>query len=545
MKKILSYGMSLAMMAAVSFSATSCIDETVPTNGFTENQVHSSQKALESLLWGMPSALNNFSLFGSGYGFDWGYGSLMHIRDRETGDCTRTASGYDWYSSYEYNQNMGENMLLTQFLWNSYWKFVQPVNEMIKAVPDVENVTDDVKGFKGAGYAFRAMLYLDMARQWEYLPTDVTSNINADGNDVLNLTVPIVDENATEESTRNNPRATRQQMAEFIESDLKHAEELIPYLSSSDKTLPHLDCVYGLYARLYMWLAGEDPQYYQKAYEYADKAIAESGLSPMTEDDCRSKTSGFNDISKWMWGSQFVKENDAVQNGILNWTSWMSNETTYGYAMAEPILKMDALMYSQISKTDWRKQMYAPGKFSSKTAAWYNTNCIDLQNEKMTYGDWDLGTSTKFRPSNGNVSDVNIGAASAYPLMRVEEMYFIKIEAEAHINANQGKQMLEDFMLDYRDPDYECAATSQDDIIKEIVFQKRVELWGEGQSFFDIKRLNYSVDRTYRGSNHAQSAQFATNGRPAWMNWVIVLTEQNNNKALVGWNNPDPTGKYK
>ena len=28
------------------------------------------------------------------------------------------------------------------------------------------------------------------------------------------------------------------------------------------------------------------------------------------------------------------------------------------------------------------------------------------------------------------------------------------------------------------------------------------------------------------------------------MNYVIVLTEENNNPATQGFNNPDPTGKY-
>ena len=412
------------MMATVSFSATSCIEETVPTNGFTEEQIKGSEKATEALLWGMPAKLNDINMFGGSYGFDWGNGSIMHIRDRQSGDCTRPfAGGYDWFARYEYNLNMGENSLYTQYLWNSYYKYVQSANEMIKAVPDEANVSDAVKGMKGAGYAYRAMLYLDMARCWEYLPTDVTSNINADGNDVLHLTVPIIDENSTEESIKNNPRVTREKMAEFILGDLKKAEELIPNLEPSSRTLPHLDCVYGLLARYYMWL--ED---YPKAYEYASKAIKETNTTPITEDQALSKTSGFNDLSKWMWGIQQVKENSSVQSGILNWTGWMSPETTFGYA-------------------------------------------------------------------------------------------------------NAG-------------PSYKCSATSQADIIKEIVLQKRIELWGEGQSFFDIKRLDYAVNNAYKGNNHPTSGQLTTTRRPAWMNWVIVLTEQNNNAALVGWNNPDPTGKY-
>ena len=539
MKKILSYGMSLAMMATVSFSATSCIEETVPTNGFTEEHIKGSEKATEALLWGMPAKLNDINLFGDSRGFDWGYGSIMHIRDRQSGDCTRPyAGGYDWFARYEYNLYMGENSIFTQYLWNSYYKYVQSANEMIKAVPDEANVSDAVKGMKGAGYAFRAMLYLDMARCWEYLPTDATSNINADGNDVLHLTVPIIDENSTEESIKNNPRVTREKMAEFILGDLKKAEELIPNLEPSSRTLPHLDCVYGLLARYYMWL--ED---YPKAYEYASKAINETNTTPITEDQGLSKTSGFNDLSKWMWGIQQVKENSSVQSGILNWTGWMSPETTFGYANAGPYAIIDSKLYSSISKTDWRKNLYSPGTLD-KNYEWYQTYAADLENMNITYDKWPACVAIKFRPANGAVGDPNIGAASAYPLMRVEEMYFIKIEAAAHSNAEEGKEELVDFMKEYRDPSYKCTATSQADIIKEIVLQKRIELWGEGQSFFDIKRLDYAVNNAYNGTNHPTSGQLTTTRRPAWMNWVIVLTEQNNNAALVGWNNPDPTGKY-
>lgn len=539
MKKILSYGMSLAMMATVSFSATSCIEETVPTNGFTEEQIKGSEKATEALLWGMPAKLNDINMFGDSRGFDWGYGSIMHIRDRQSGDCTRPyAGGYDWFARYEYNLYMGENSIFTQYLWNSYYKYVQSANEMIKAVPDEANVSDAVKGMKGAGYAFRAMLYLDMARCWEYLPTDATSNINADGNDVLHLTVPIIDENSTEESIKNNPRVTREKMAEFILGDLKKAEELIPNLEPSSRTLPHLDCVYGLLARYYMWL--ED---YPKAYEYASKAINETNTTPITEDQGLSKTSGFNDLSKWMWGIQQVKENSSVQSGILNWTGWMSPETTFGYANAGPYAIIDSKLYSSISKTDWRKKLYSPGTLD-KNYEWYQTYAADLENMNISYDKWPSCVAIKFRPANGAVGDPNIGAASAYPLMRVEEMYFIKIEAAAHSDAEEGKEELVDFMKEYRDPSYKCTATSQADIIKEIVLQKRIELWGEGQSFFDIKRLDYAVNNAYKGTNHPTSGQLVTTRRPAWMNWVIVLTEQNNNAALVGWNNPDPTGKY-
>ena len=151
----------------------------------------------------------------------------------------------------------------------------------------------------------------------------------------------------------------------------------------------------------------------------------------------------------------------------------------------------------------------------------------------------------KFRPGSGNMSDPAVGAVVAYPLMRVEEMYFIEAEAVAHTNAAQGKALLEKFMKTYRYATYASAATSPAAVEEEIIFQKRVELWGEGQSFFDIKRLNYSTTRWYDGTNFQPGLDtFNTNGRAAWMNFCIVRQEINNNKALEGFNNPDPSDLY-
>jgi hypothetical protein len=153
-------------------------------------------------------------------------------------------------------------------------------------------------------------------------------------------------------------------------------------------------------------------------------------------------------------------------------------------------------------------------------------------------------TMVKFRPGNGNADDYMTGSSTAYPIMRVEEMYFIEAEAAAHQNAAQGQQLINDFMKNYRDPNYNTTK-SGDDLIEEIVFQKRVELVGEGQSFFDIKRLNLPVTRGYAGTNFVATARFNTTTRPAWMNLVMVRTEKNNNPAVDGWNNPDPSDCYK
>jgi tetratricopeptide (TPR) repeat protein len=529
-RKLISYIVGICFSSTVLF--TGCIDETVPTNTVTSDQLASSAKATEALLWAMTAFANKIQVLTSDH-YDWGYGSIMHVRDVMTEEMAVISSGYNWYNSWEQNTTMGEGYLRTQFFWNYYSKFIQTSNNMISAL-DPESATELQRGYLGAGHAFRAFQYLDMAQMFEFLENDATSPINAAGNNVLNLTVPIVKETLTEDEARNNPRATRQQMYEFILSDLDKAEEYLENFARPSKTLPNLAVVYGLKARLYMWVGD-----YANAQINARRAIDNGNYAPTTREQWLNKTTGFNDLStpSWMWGSQMQAEDDVVKSGILNWTSWMSNETTFGYASAGPYLMIDARIYNLISNDDFRK------------LSWKAPEGHPLAG-KTPFIDAEIGaglpdySSIKFRPANGDMNEYKVGASSAYPLMRIEEMYFIEAEAAAHQNAAQGKALLEEFMKTYRYNKYVCQAADVEGVVNEIFLQKRVEFWGEGLSFFDYKRLNKPVTRGYTGTNHSDAARFNTTTRPAWMNFCIVQTEKNNNQALKDYENPDPSGLY-
>lgn len=519
-------GLCLTSSLAIT---TGCIEETFPTNGATEEQLTSSDMATSAMVWAMPAALNKIETISDSYHWDWGYGSIMHVRDVMTEDMAVISSGYDWYQSWEQNIYQGESYVYPQFIWNYYWQAVLTTNKLISAI-NPESASEAQMGYLAVAHAFRAFFYLDMARMFEFLPNDKTTGTNVEG-----LTVPIVDENTTEEDARNNPRVPRAEMAEFILADLDFAEQNIGNLSESVKTLPHLDVIYGLKARYYMWL--ED---YANAQKYARMAIDATSSTPMSETECLSTTNGFNNIDAWMWGSQMVTEDESVQTGILNWASWMSNETSFGYSSQAPYLMIGASLYNRLSDTDFRKKMWvAPVGSALEGETQFLTSSVFgyFGNRLSEYA------SVKFRPAEGNCDDYTVGAATAYPLMRVEEMYFIEAEAAAQQGNGQAQTMLTDFMTQYRDPEYTTTATG-DALIDEIVFQKRIELWGEGLTFFDVKRLNMSVTRGYEGTNFADASRFNTNGRPAWMNLCIVQTEKNNNAALIGFENPDPSNAY-
>ena len=120
----------------------------------------------------------------------------------------------------------------------------------------------------------------------------------------------------------------------------------------------------------------------------------------------------------------------------------------------------------------------------------------------------------------------------------VEEMYLIQAEATAYSDAATARELLTDFMRTYRYNTYNCRATDLNGILQEIILQKRIELWGEGQTFFDVKRLNLSVTRNYEGTNFYAKSAYNTTGRPWWMNITIPDGASTSNLALYGYGNP-------
>ena len=526
-------GVGLAFASLSTF--TGCIDETQPTDMATSDQVSQSASAVEGLVMAMPAFFNNLNIdfySPTRYDFNFGYGSMIRIRATLTEPFVTGGSGYDWYSPWAQCEALSQDAARSNYVWTYYYKFIQTANNVISTINE-ETATDEQKGYIAAAKAFRALAYLDLGRMYEYLPTDVTSGVNADGNDVTGLTVPIVKEGMSETEARNNPRVKKEDLIAFIKSDLEYAEQNIGKLTLDEKTLPHLDCVYGLEARLYMW-EGD----YAKAQTAAENAIKNSSVQPMTQAQCLNATTGFNTLSDFMWGSQQTSEDDAVTTGIINWESWMCNEQSFGYCGGGTgdFIKIDTLAYNRLNDTDFRKlEWVAPaGSPIADKVSFVN----------KTYGaSMPALASVKFRPNKGDMTTPSIAAATAFPIMRVEEMYYIRMEAAAQQDPAKGKELLEMFMRT-RDPKYTCDATSKDDIIKEIYFQKCIDLWGEGITFFDMKRLGYSLTRGYKGTNHAVGCRINTNGRPAFTNFVIYRTEAENNTALKGWNNPDPSGKY-
>ncbi len=535
MNKITKFS-TLALAAAMAF--TGCIKETQPTSTVTADAVAQSATAVEAMVNAIPVAeALPYSVFGSGsnQGFDFGLPGIMCATDAATGDVVGTSgdanSGYNWFWFWEVGTSLNSTQSRSRFTWYCYWNFIKSCNDIISIV--VEPETDNMKAYLAYAKANRAALYLDLARGFDPLENNYT-----DVSAVKGLTVPKITETTTEVEARNNPRLTRSEIFDFIFEDLNHAEELLTGNShTAGKDVPSLAVVYGLKARAYLWLGGFDSSNYAKAAEYARKAIEASGATIMTEAQWLDPKTGFNTPNNsWMW---YVPQSSEGVTNLVNFVAWRSCEATWGYGQLVQ-QGTHVNFYNRIPDSDWRKRSF----IGPDPDAWYEANA-DISNYsanahgKTFSGYFSPYASVKFRPMNGETLDYNTGNATSVCMMRVEEMILTEIEALAYTNPTEAAAKLKAF-VQTRDPQFNLALTSTEDVVEAAIWQKRVELWGEGIVFYDMKRLNYSIETGYVGTNVATDSRMVTEGRAPWWNFVIPEAEILQNPALKGNNNPEP-----
>ena len=83
--------------------------------------------------------------------------------------------------------------------------------------------------------------------------------------------------------------------------------------------------------------------------------------------------------------------------------------------------------------------------------------------------------------------------------MRISELYLIAAEGYARSDQDaKAKEYFSALMVE-RDPEYKDSGKTGAALAEEIMNSRRIELWGEGFRWFDLKRLGLPIHRT--GSN--------------------------------------------
>ncbi|MBR3432420.1 MAG: RagB/SusD family nutrient uptake outer membrane protein [Bacteroidaceae bacterium] len=524
---------------------SSCIEQIDPqTSNVTSEQASNAPGAFDNFVAGLTNGLvGEFVYSGSDQSpYDYGYPSFYIIRDVMGNDIVMDSDG-DWYQSwYTCSRALGPQYAVCQLPLTYFFGWIKDCNSVISMYKS--SPSDLKKNGAGIAYCMRALYYLDAVQMWG----ESTYAKNPDG-----LTVPKrTDENV---STTNMPRMTYKEAFSFILSDLDKAEELLEGYEREDVYTPNINVAYGLKARVYLLM--ED---WENAEKYAK--LAQNGYTMMTNQEYTDRKHAFNTPnSSWIMGLTFkpTDPNITANDGDSGWGSHMIAEVQasgMGYAAnyGRP-KRIDAHLFSTIPSTDIRKSCYIDPAVDDLEGD-------DLIDALSAYSDVPeqlalTGASTdagvlgcfqlKFRPKDGEHVDQYKAWTVAVPMMRVEEMKLIEIEAAGMQDEARGKQMLEEFAK-VRDPQFTYGEHEKDSYYNgqtggfrnEVWWQRRVELWGEGFATYDIKRLQKGIIRSYPGTNHLQDYRWNVQTMPQWMVFCFVQTESNYNKDLV----PNPTPNH-
>ena len=118
--------------------------------------------------------------------------------------------------------------------------------------------------------------------------------------------------------------------------------------------------------------------------------------------------------------------------------------------------------------------------------------------------------------------------------MRAAEMYLIEAEALYKQGKEAESKTVLTTLVKARDTSFTNFTTSGDAYYQQILLNRRIELWGEGFRFFDLKRLNQKLDRT--GANHNATVinnVYTIEANSNKWEWLIPQDEINANPLCV------------
>ena len=517
------YTYILYAAAGLIAGACSWMDDLTPQGGYAlTSQVQETNQAVPSRVNatfnGMYTKLGApESVYGNGRPDDWGFPMIGFSSDIEAADLVLANSGYNWFSVCGALTSRNADYANPYIRYAAPYNEIAAANEVITSYPADTEDPDAIVRIAQAR-AIRAFAYLNLAPYFQF-------SYAAGGSG--EPCVPIVTE--TTEDFTNNPRATVAQVYELIISDLTYAIDNLAGYTRSDKSRIDQQVAYGLRARAHLNMQ-------EWALAASDAAKAMAGYSPATIEEVSEPF--LYDIREhnWIWGYD-MQTDVALENPYATSSSWLRSFSGDGYAAACQVYACcNSLLYDKIPASDVRKGWWVNASLESpllENVSWDGVSgnavaSLEIDNVKLPFLPY---TNVKF----GMFSIGSTNNDEDWPFMRVEEM--ILIQAEGLVKSGQtdaGRQMLEAFVQTYRDPSYSADAGGRT-LEDEIWFQRRVELWGEGFSNSDTRRLNKPLVRFHGGADSNVPAAFRFNMTADDPWWLMRFTssELNTNLAIV------------
>lgn len=421
--------------------------------------------------------------------------------------------------------------------WTYCYANIAQLNEIIAGIDGAQGDDGERAFTKAQAHALRAHFY------WRLL-----SIYGPRWEDSKGGTVKCIIERSEPSAQNDKAPSSMNEILDLCYNDLDIAVEEFGKAGSYTRKLeyePDLNIACGIYARV-----AALKHDWAKCETMAEKA--RQGYSVPTDAE---EFNGYMEFNKkdWMWGPSF----DPINNWIYgNWCTFFACDG-YGACQDRYTNRIDLDLYNSIPETDNRRDWWlgldnmpgtnikllynkktvdqATGQFKQdmlikKATTWFETRRPKLcQPSDVAYsgaGSGDkatslvcLGAQVKFWCS-GLTGDDALGQV---PYMRSVEMLLYQAEAAAEQGkAGVAQKLLEELNVP-RNPQYTCTKSGQE-LINEVRLYRRVELWGEGFSWFDFKRWNIPVQR------RAWVDGDVTSG-----NWPAALAVTVPTKQNYGW----------
>lgn len=482
-------------MAALSLFIASCKKEyleTIPTDQVAQGDVFKTTTNAWAAVNGIHRML--YSQFYSNQD-QGGQSANMMYMDVMGEDLILTTQSSSWLlNEYRWLSHRNVNHRVPYYNYLFYYTIIGNANLIIKGIDGATGELAEKNAIKAQALSYRAWAYFQMVQLFGKRFVAGTAN---DGPGV-----PLV----LEPTMAATPRSTVAQVYTQINKDIDQAITLFATAPArANKSHLNINVVKGIKARVAL-----TQQNWAVAAQNAIEARAGFTLMPAAD-----LLKGFNDYtnSEWIWGVRQIQDQTTFFYSFFAFFSCNFNST----AVRTVPKAINSVLYNQMTATDTRRQLWDP---TGANAANFPVPTGGVRRPFM---------SRKFLAASESSSIGDV------PLMRAAEMILIEAEAKARLGQDAAAAAALFTLVKQRDPNYVQSTLTGTALIDHIMTHRRLELWGEGFRFYDLKRTATPLNRT--GANH--DAAIAGNvlsvpaSDPLQWEFVIPQSEINNSNGVV------------
>ena len=451
--------MGCAILAA---SLSSCVNDwldVAPSDGTDADAALTSSSDLAAARTGMYAALKGNSNLVDYYGQQFFVYGDVHAGDdyqyNNIGGSNRASFYYDM--TYQTASEFSSSTSSSNVAWKSPYIVIGRANRIIAAaeggaLSDAAEAKATIDQYAAEAKVLRALAHFDLVRIYGKPYTEDQG---------ASLGVPLVTG-----VLESNAKPARSTVAEVYTQVVKDLTEAISSNALATETEPGYVSVWGakaILSRVYLNMGD-----YANALSVAEDIIKNSGAALWTRDQYfKAWDASTPNESEFLFRLNVAGSTD---NNDLNGIGNLQQRDGYKEMVATKKF-VDML---SADPNDVRNELFLPAK-AEKEVAVYGTNKVFLN---------------KLRGQGGNLRNVTI-----VPIIRLSEVYLTAAECAFRNNdKTKAVEYLNDLVKN-RTTTEASLATVDNITLERILIERRKELIGEGQRYFDALRNNETITR--------------------------------------------------